>query len=272
MMVNLTNTTLKKGDDMKNDAINLRGKPTATVALTDYRVISQTLAEVVVAMTGKPSKDALAVAVTKRFGEAVTPVLSSFRWLRENEVAVGFVSSVTSVRTLDGDSVLANYKMLASNMYMDQEDDSLWELKQGATGRYLARRTQEELPEILSAAKSPHRADIPTLSRVLRTPVKVNEFISFVSAANDVDYGVCVGSTKEGESVILSVSTKKLVAVDPQRVVRATAIDFNKMRSPRVTAGMQDAQAVIEYWKQAYQYDQAYVNKIIQQVEEMAAM
>lgn len=257
-----------------NDSIKLRNVPTSTLTITDYRMVDASLAEVVIATTGKIRKDDMVVALTEKLGHKATPILGSFRWLVDGVAAVGYVTNITPVRVLDGDSVLANYKMLASNMYMDPSDDSLWELKEGASGRYLARRTQEELPEVLSGAKAPQRTGIPSLSRVVRASVKTDEFVSFVGASGVVDHGVCIGSAKDKEdhAVVLSVSTRKLHAVPKERIISAVKIDANKLRTPKVTAGMPDANAVIEYYRQAYQYDQDYINRIIQQVEEMAAM
>lgn len=276
-MASPTSTTLAKTSNLPGimnmkDNPYLRNVPTMTVAITDYRVIDSSLAEVVVATTGNPSRDEMVIQLTSKLKGKATPVVGSFRWLVEGTAAVGYVSTVTPVRALEGESVLSNYKMLASNMYMDPSDDSLWELKEGGSGgRYLARRTQEELPEIMAAAKAPQRTGIPSLSRVVRASVKADEFVSFVAIGGEVDYGVCVG-TKEGASVVLSTTTRRLHAVPRERIISATKIDANKLRTPRVTAGMPDANVVIDYWKQVYSYDQEYLNKLVQQVEETAAM
>lgn len=246
---------------------------TKTLSLNDYRIISDTLAEVVVSCTGNMTRDELTVSLSKLLKEELHPVQGSFTWLNSG-VAVGFVSLSPAVQPIEGDSQLASYKQLASNMYMDEEDDSLWEMREGAAGKYLVRQSQEELPQVLSSVRSSRRAGIPALSSVVRTPVKENELVSFVHG-DILDHGVCIGKSKTNDHpVVLSINNpSKPLSVDPRLIVATSSIDFSKFEEvTRVTAALPDPVTVIDYWTRVFGHDPEYLAKLIRGVEEQAAI
>lgn len=242
---------------------------TNTLSINDYRLINESLAEVVVSYTGEMSRDEKAVALSRLLNEEATPVLGSFVELSKG-VATGFVALTPAVRLFQGESELAAFKQLASNMYMDAQDDTLWEMREGAAGRYLVRQTQEELPAILASARSPRRAGIPSISSVVRASVKEEELVCFVHGT-ETDYGVCVGRSKtSGNPVVLSMSNPQTpVAVDPSLVVWATSIDKSELSAVRVAAAVTGAQQVIDYWTQVFGHDREYLQKMIQGIESM---
>lgn len=246
---------------------------TNTISMNDYRIVSDTLAEVVVSCTGDMNKDERAIALSKLFNEDLSPVQGSFTWLSDG-VATGFVSLAPAVQVVEGDSQLASYKQLASNMYMDEQDDSLWEMREGAGGKYLVRQSKDELPAILASTKAPRRAGIPSLSSVVRAAAKENELVSFIHG-DALDHGVCIGKSKtNGYPVVLSTNNpRQPVAVDPRLIVSTSTIDMSRFEDVlRVTAALPDPSTVIDYWNRVFNHDPEYMAKLIENVEQQAAV
>lgn len=256
------------------DELSIRGLSTKTVSLADYRVLSDNLAEVVVAVTGTMPRVELAERISAALAGAAQPIAGTFHWLNDKSAAVGFVTRAHDTQIVASDDDLKQYRAVASNMYVNDADESVWELREGAGKRFLARRTEEELPEVLSAARQPRRTGIPTLSHVIRASVKSGEFVAFVTGNGESDYGVAIGKAKgSDDNVVLSMTSTKLVQVPQNLVISTVTVDSSKMKTPSIeTAGMPDAQTVIDYWRRAYNYDQEYLNKLIDQVNETAAL
>jgi hypothetical protein len=175
-------------------------------------------------------------------------------------------------------------------MFMDKEDESLWELKEGAGGKYLARHGHDDLSTLIEKARVSPRGSVPRMAAIVNSSVSQNDMVAFVSATRwtaEVDYGFCVGQNNDGTLRILSSMTKDVVAVDPQVVVASYEIDKADLpRIPkdkvRVSAGNDPLAAEQplsgkplgweEYYKLAYCYAPEYVDKVIEQIRQMSAV
>src|SRR5271167_1679662 len=111
---------------------------TTTVAITDYKMKSETLAKVIVSFTGSQSKEELRSALLEKFDGLAAPVEDSFRIVKAG-VAVGFVRANKEVRVVSDKEIRASYKVMSSNIMMDNDDKSLWEVREGKAGKFLAR-------------------------------------------------------------------------------------------------------------------------------------
>ena len=124
--------------------VNTQGLSAVTAAITDYELITAKLARVVVAFTGRQTKDQLTETLAKQMGYMGTPVENSFRMLKAG-VAVGYVRANQELRATSEKEIRAGYQVMASNILMSNDDRTLWEVKTGASGTFLARQGQEDL-------------------------------------------------------------------------------------------------------------------------------
>lgn len=242
-----------------------------TLAITDYKIDPQvpTLAKVVVSYTGKFNKDSLRAAISAKFDNRVAAVEDSFREIRAG-VGVGFLRANREVRAVDQTELRANYRSVgSSNIMMSEVDNSLWEVKEGKSGKYLARHGNEDLGELVNASVN-RRPDIPGLRHVSMAKAARGEFASFVTKAGDMDYGFVVASNDE-KAKIVSYTTQMPVVVDYEMVTSISRVPLPKSFTKQMaTAGIsrEDKNQAVEYWKQLYGYNPAYLSDVIDQVNE----
>lgn len=238
-----------------------------TVALTDYQLVSPTLARVVLSYTGSPTKEQLTDLVLAKFQKLAAPIENSFQLVKAN-VAVGFVRANREVRVVDDKEVRASYRVMSSNIMMDNRDKSLWEMREGKGGKFLARHGQEDLSELIEAQVY-RRSDIPALRHISMASAVKGEFASFVSKTGDVDHGfvLAANSTK---AQILSMTTHM-----PEVVESVCITALNRVPTPKsfkqqmVKAGIstEDKAKAKEYWTKLYSYAPEYLSDIKTQVE-----
>lgn len=252
----------------------------ATVAINEYQLVNDKLARVIITCSGRMSKDGLYQHLANQFRGSAAPVRGSFRWLNEGLNAVGYMTLVRAAKEITKREELAGYREVSSNMYLDESDKSLWELKEGAGGKYLCRQSHDNLAELIEASRVPARGSTPRMRSVIMEAAKAHEMIAFVDTSgfsSETDYGFCVGTDKKtGEYIVVSSITKQPVQVKPECVVSAVFLDGEqfdvtaKVKLERAAA--YDPAASIEYYKKLYSYSPHYLRKVIEQIEQQAAL
>jgi hypothetical protein len=262
--------------------INTKGINVCTASITDFDIISRGLARVVVAFTGHQTKAELAESLAKQMKYMAAPVENSFRMLKAG-VAIGYVRANQELRPVDEKELRASYKVMSSNgqtnILMSNEDSTLWEVKKGASGMFLARKGQEDLGELVNAAVN-RRMDVPRLSQVVSANVAApREFVAFASESGDMDYGFCVKASKEGTKLKVVSSTtgraEVIRATQVASVLPANAVAIPREAHKRVLASgisRDDVNQQIEYYSRLYSYAPEYLNEIKRQVEDTAAL
>lgn len=258
--------------------INTKGISTVTASITDYEMINSKLARVIVAFTGNPSKENLIETLAKQMQYLAAPVENSFRFLKDN-VAVGYVRANQELRPTTEQEVRAGYKVMAKNILMSNDDRTLWEVRNGAGGMFLARQGQEDLSELVSASTN-RRQDIPRLHQVVSAHVaRPHEFVAFAADSGDMDYGFCTAASKDGSKLkVVSRTTGREEVVASKQVASVlplSALDIPKEAHARVLASgisREDVTQSKEYWSRLYQYAPSYMSDVIQQVEDTAAI
>jgi hypothetical protein len=234
-----------------------------TVAITDYKIdpASPNLAQVVISYTGKFNKETLRASLREKFDNRVAPVEDSFHEIKAG-AAVGFLRANREVRMPDQQELRASYRKVgASNIMMSDADNSLWEVKEGKSGKYLARTGQEDLSELVQANVN-RRTDIPGLRHLATASVANNEFVSFVSKSGDLDHGFVMATNKENTKVKLvsfATRTDTIARIPlPQSFVQQMA-----------TAGIsrEEKSQASEYWKKLYDYAPNYLSDVLEQVD-----
>lgn len=259
--------------------INAKGINTTTVAITDYKLISANVARVILSTSGNPTKEQVSAQLSQQLQNLAAPIENSFRHIKAG-VTIGYVRANRPVRVVEEKEIRASYKVMASNILMDKQDNTLWEVKQGAGGTFLARHGNEDLSELVEASLNP-RMGVPRLNHIAQASVAKREFVAFASASGDMDYGFCVASSKEkGLIKVVSFTQRKAVVVQTEAVASVIPAGANGVRIPKavhdriIKAGItrSDAEQEIAYYNRLYAYDPAYLSEVIDQVEGTASM
>jgi len=250
----------------------------------EYTPVSPSLARVTLTMDPARAEQEFQ-SVSASLNNAASPVRGSFRKL-DGDTFIGYVAATRAVRPLDGEKPGAGFRVMAANIYMDEGDKSLWEVKNGAGGSYMTRRGQEDMSSLLETARVSPTGSVPRLSRVLSAAVNTHDFVAFVRAGRvgaDVDYGFCVERT-DAHALVVSTFDKQVVKVPNTLVVSTMSVpkaDMPKIPRATVEAAMRRKNleqaasrtdpvlSPVDYYKLAYEYAPEYVDKIMKQISEM---
>lgn len=240
---------------------------TETVRITDYRMKTQTLAKVIVSYTGRVDREFIHDELTRQMGGSATPVKASFKKIREG-VAVGFLKANRAVVLVNDKELKANYRVMSSNIVMDPKDTSLWEIRTGAGGKYLARHGQEDLEALVQASRI-RRPDVDRLANLVIAKAAKSEIVSFVDADGDVDHGFAV-RTDDTRVQVLSFQRRMAMTVDYDNVVSICPVEVDATLDMQVRASLTPEQKkqANEYWTRLYSYAPEYMREVIRQVNE----
>lgn len=237
-----------------------------TINITDYRVKSDILAKVIVSFTGNPDRETMREALAKRMDYQAVPVMSSFKQIRPG-LAVGFMRANRMVRALSKSELTAKYRVMSSNILMDTEDKSLWDVQESAAGKVLTRHGQEDLTALVHAATQ-RRPDLPGLRHLAIAKAARSEVVAFVDAEGDVDHGFALATNEETVKV-LSFSRRIPVTVDYDSVVSISPVQIpaalHKIVAGSLTADEKKDEKA--YYQRLYGYDPAYVREIAKQID-----
>lgn len=240
---------------------------TSTVAVTDFRLKTPSLAKVIVSFTGDVDRAFIHEALMEKFDHQVQPIKASFKLIAKG-VAVGFLKANRAIRVVNEKEIKA-YRVMGSNILMDDNDKSLWEVKSGAGGsKYLAKHGQEDLSALVASVKL-HRTDIPRLNHLTIAKAGREELVAFVDNEGDVDHGFTLGTTDDKVRV-MSFNRRMPVTVEYDNVVSIYPISVPPALHASVMASLTSAQKsqANEYWRQLYSYDPDYMRDTIAQVNE----
>lgn len=245
------------------------------VSVSEYTMLSPKVARVIANCVGRMNPTEIADRMAAVFENRATAIRSSFRWLHEGRSAIGFVAVQTPVRAFDQKDVGSKYQVIKANMFMDKGDESVWEVKPGSGGNYLARMGEDNLAELIEASRISPRGSTPRMSSVVSASAVAKEFVAFVDIkSGTMDYGFCL-STKEGAHVVMSSTTNQPTDVTAGSVVGVYNIDIpaaaHKAIAGTKVIAASDTSGMIDYYKRAYGYAPDYLEKIIKQIEAMAA-
>lgn len=237
-----------------------------TANIIDFKPKSETLAKVVISHTGDVDRSFLRERIAASLDNKAVPVMSSFKKVAPG-VSVGFVRANREVRVPTKSEISAKYRVMSSNILMDNTDKSLWEVQEGATGKFLARRGQEDLASLLQASLH-RRPDLPALRHITIAKAAKSEVVAFVDKDGDVDHGFAL-ATNDDQVRVLSFSRRVPVTVEYDNVVSISPVtipaDLHKMVASSLTpAEKKDEKA---YYERLYGFDPAYVREIAEQID-----
>lgn len=273
---------------------------TAFATIHEYKAFSPRLAQITASFVERAlTQDQAFDALKARLGDSATPVRGSFRWIdgEDRTQVVGFVYAHRETKFCPEGKIPQNYRAVAANIYMDDADKSMWDMREGAGGKYLARQGQEDLKAMLEKARVSPRGSQPRMEKILSCVIGEKDFVSFVSENRrgaEMDHGIVLGTGSNGALMVLSHLTTQPVQVSADVVVSSWTLNhegvpplpkekikaMKAMRPKPVTAAARVKAADVydpyltpqEYWTLQYSYNQEYLNKVLQQVAEMAAL
>lgn len=242
----------------------------------DSREITPTLHRVVLSYTGNPPSEPSEIhsQIAKLLDGHGTPVVGSFSSLtRDGEIKsmIGFVKASRPIIEFN-EEVKANatgrFKAMASNLLMDKTDESMWEIKSGATGQYLAKQSHIDMSELVHLATARVHG-LPKFGQIASAPVQPREFASFVDKdSEEVMHGFVVASTEDTIKV-MCVETSTVIEAGYDQLVEVAELTEEEAKikgmemAPEVAAS---ESTMIEYYRKAYPYAPEYVNQIIEMI------
>jgi hypothetical protein len=260
--------------DKATAAINL-----FSLNLHDHQMITPTLARVVLSYTGELPEDRgqLHKQISQLFQGNGSPVVGSFSALtRSGEIKslIGFVKASREIILFDKE-VRANadgrFKAMASNLLMDKNDESLWEIRSGASGKYLAKQSHTDMSELVHLATASVHG-LPKFSMIASAPVQPKEFAQFVDRdAEEVYNGFVVASTDK-EIKVFCVETSSVIELSYEQLIEVAELTPEEATikgmemAPEIAADQSDPSTLVEYYKKAYPYAPEYVSKLIEMI------
>lgn len=237
-----------------------------TVNIIDYKLHSNKLAKVIISYTGDIDSAWMKAELSKKMGYLATPVQSSFKAIKAG-VAVGFVRANREVRTITKMEA-SKYRVMSSNILMDSADKTLWDVKEGAGGKYLARHGEEDLASLIESSVY-RRSDLPALRHVTIAKAAPNELVAWVDNEGDMDYGFAVATNDEKVKVV-SWNRRIPINVDYDAVVSIQPVPVPAAIKNEVVASLTAEQKknAIDYWTRLYGYAPDYLREVIEQVQE----
>lgn len=242
-----------------------------TATITDFRVKSETLAKVIVSFTGEFQAGELREKVAAALDYKAVPVVASFKRVSPG-VAVGFVRANRMVRTPSKNELTAKYRVMSSNILMDKEDKSLWEVKDTSAGRFLARHGQEDLSALVQASVM-RRPELPGLRHLTIARAARSEVVAFVDAEGDIDHGFAIATSDEAVKV-MSFNRRVPITVDYDSVVSISPVAIPSATHRQVMASLtaQEKNDEKAYYQRLYGYDPEYVREIARQIDQGTEM
>lgn len=246
------------------------------VAVNDYEMVSPTLARVVLNMSGVPETALdMRVAVAKLFKNQASAVEGSFRWADRNgdiKSVVGYVRCNNDVREFDQKTEGDKYRVMSSNLLMDKEDKTLWQVRSGAgESKYLARDGNEDLSDLVHLATD-YKSMSPRLAQMASAAPASRDFVAFVDrVTEEVRYGFAIGASANNVLTVLATDSDDPVDVPESDVVEVNELDAEEHASVSTAAadGL-SKEAMIEYYRKAYSYSPEYIAEIIKTIEQHA--
>lgn len=258
----------------------------ASANITEYRVLNSRVAQVIVQVSSGSDRHSVCSSLTDQLKSLASPVEDSFRWLQKGSSMIGYIAACNSTRVLETDKLdSAKYRLIASNMYLDNSDKTLWELKStpGSSQKYLSRQGHDDLSELVEATRVPPRGSMPRLHSIVNAHAAPKTLVAFVNSIGlgkpNVDYGFCIGSNDKGTILACAdynhpvlVSPFEIVGVynvNPQEIQQIVTAAIKKTTAAGEKLPTQDS---IEYYKKLYSYAPDYLKKVIKEVQEQSAL
>lgn len=259
-------------------------------SLVDSVKVTDNIHKVIVSFnTEEATAEQKYLAIANLFDNNASPIEKSFRELSGTykPTACGFICvNVESKPFTQEMASSGKYQTLAGNCMIDKEDESLWEVTSSGNNKYLVRKSQEDLSQLVSLASLKNQTakyQKTVLSSVINKAF-VNDYIAYVDKETaTVKYGYVLADLEayqpsveddelpddfnvDGEDDTLEVldsETQEPVNVEPELVVESAFLNGDdELNLPNSeTASQYDStnkSSMKEYYKQLYSHAPEY--------------
>lgn len=173
--------------------------PPVVASLVSYGKEHSGVAPVVVLVNREGTKAQMLDAVSAALKGNAMPIANTFQPVMSNGATafVGFVKANAQTR-ISTDAEVAKMTVMAGNMLLDAEDDSLWKVRDATHGgKVLERHGQDSLSRLLETAKV-HVDRAPEMASVSMGGVSVGDYACFIDPVTaNIRYGVVVAEATE---------------------------------------------------------------------------
>ena len=230
-----------------------------TMSLESHDIVANGVVRVVGAFNKMPTSEECVSSFCKSFKDKLSPIKDSFRVYQDYPKVVisGFLKYLDTKPL----NVLKNMKEVSSNVYMDEQDNSIWEIRNNR----LVKNFDENLSELVATAScSPMNkgAPIEALASV-DDFVGINDthYLAYVNPVTaEVSYGVRVDSNKVYSAETGVSEIAHMLVIDCQNLKGEDKVQ--SFVDEKVESNNADPQALIDYYSQVYKYDPDYFVKI----------
>lgn len=252
-----------------------------------HQLTNSGLAKVIAtATTANVTPDIARAAIAK--ATKAFPVSGSFRVMANTLIptVVGFVRDPIDVRTLSA-TEMSSYRVLSSNMLMDDSDSSLWEVQSADEGgnRRLVRKSSDSLGSLLNAAciDSPAAGGLTrklgkvTASMVTASTSDIHTFGSFVNPfTNTVGYGYFISAgndeqfERQGHSIehpvevvtipeeAQTASSMSTLVIPSSTVIETVSIGSQEPVFASLATPQNSREALRDYYTKVFSYNPPY--------------
>ena len=241
------------------------GKPKILANIQEVVPETPELARVIVSFTSLSSRPENFAAVQRALGETASPIEGTFIELDGTRALtpqlLGWVRRNQQIKEVSS-AEMSSLKVMASNLLMDPSDESLWELRASGNSKYLVRRDNEDLSELVETAKL-NRTNTPVLARIQPSAVDRFDMVSFVDDSRlSVRYGA-VASVMGDNVKVMPLDTKVPEVISASTVI--LGLNFREQANNLdVKVPTEDAtqDAMIRYYQKVFGYSPEFMDQI----------
>lgn len=241
-----------------------------TLSITSHRMMADNVAQVVVAFTGEYKPEELRDALTAKLDMKAAPIEGTFRQITAG-AAVGFVRAHKEVRVVEPSELRASYRVMSSNMMMDNADRSLWDLQSNAGAVFLTRHGNEDLSELVASATFHGRQDVPRASRLTAARAAQNEVVAFVNEEGVLDHGFVLEDNGTSCKVEARLSGTTEVPYSMVASAHDVALDETVcrgvMKELRASLPENSKAQAKDYYRKLFAYAPEYMQKVFDMID-----
>jgi hypothetical protein len=245
-----------------------RGCGDVHVSIHEYQVASAgDLAKVICSFSRKVTRDEAQKALASKFFGRALPIEDSFQEVRScstktNPVVCGFLRPVKVVKKYSEEAASA-MRTLANNIMLDENDKTLWQVKNTDSGdKFLIRQDNEDLSELLALARV-RSTSVPKVGSLVTVPAR-SEYVAYVDPySQSVRSGYVVSSTRETTTILPLGGVETFECLNDLLVNIAYLNGADKDAyeaiegAPKYPETSATEQEILDYFRQVYTFPEA---------------
>jgi voltage-gated potassium channel Kch len=249
-----------------------RGGSLVKATVLDYERITDQLAKVVVQLSTPCDRDEARAALNKALNGQASAVENTFLQVTSDAaIYSGLVAHNPEVKefTKEAQASLEERKgalrVVAKNLLLDETDQSLWETRESAGGKFLVRTGKEDLSELLSsvAQLSPILETKEVMART-HAAVPTRNYVQFIDRDTaELGYGYVVAATDKTVMVVTSATDEPLEVpvVDVLQVADFEGEDSEHVPF-EVPASSADSSKLRNYYQKVFKHAPFFLEKM----------